>query len=923
MGKGIVFIAPHGARNKKSALFEEIVSHCTDGDYSSVLYITPAAFSLGEARRQFFSYLKTVHKKKAYIPFQSFTIKNLCINLYETFMPLQSAKENEDNPPSPPFNKGGMGGFKIISDRIEPLILCEILGEKNIGYARLLSGLLSKIRHYILDRELPQIKEDIKSLIFEEKTMARAVKAIETLEVYEKRLEERGLIDFENAIKKSIPLIKEYLDPSILILDGFFDPTPLELEVIKTLIEKAEGVYVLVEENAEFLKFFEPSEESKKWGLRSEKLRKTISPREGVGYYPYPSMEDEVEGIARGVKALILEGVKPGEIVVSFPALSKYLPMLKRVFQKHGIPVNIAEYDLSSTKPFIALEDMITSIENDYPRNEFLSFLTSAYLSGIPKIIKEWAVSFSSKAGIVKGGQAWLSIKETLLNFTEEDISGDRRKVIDEFQRELKKIINTLEKLRQAKNLLSFADELEAVLNRFGFFDSLTEQGLPQILEVISNQLAELRHFGELYGSDEKTGFYLRYLLKGLKGRDEDIDGVRVVPFELAAGLECKALFFGGMIEGDFPSKPEIDPVLPEKVKKSLGIPFLEYYLDRQKRYFKRLLNVSTDEPYFSYPVADGDNIFLQSPFLDWGTELRTPELDVFTEEEILIRNGLSKQRDFSEILWNGKLSSDKDIKSILMQGFGSKTFFRVTDIDAYRQCPLRFYIERFLCLETEKPPKFEVEAMLWGKLAHRTMEYLYKDGVIELDELDKRLFKGLELSLKQFPIGDFWSRVAREIFQRLLPMLKEQETDIRMQGFSPYMVEHTIKTTINNLRLKGKIDRVDSKTRNSKLETRNSVVLLDYKTGSIDRDSLQLPLYAGMWQKENGRSVEKVGFYSLKDGYVDWYPKKISMEEFIDTALQSAEDLVQRMRKGIFEPTPFKDTECRYCWHSALCKKA
>ncbi len=986
MQKGIVFIAPLGARNKKANIFDEIVSLCPENDYSSVLYLTPAIFSQTEARRQFFSYLKTIHKKKVYIPFQSFTLTNFCTNLYDTFYP------------SPISLPQGEGGRVIISDRIEPLILCEIIGEKNIGYARLLSDLLSKIRHYIPDKELSQIKDEFKSLIFEEKTMRRAVKALEVLELYEKELEGKRLITLEGAIKNSIVLIKEHMNQStehrpvlseaegtqnadrekniplikyeILILDGFFDPTPLELEVIKTLLEQSEKAFVLVEENAEFLNFFE----SKEQRFEIRRLKPSYH-RDSAGYYAYPSMEEEVEGIAKSVKSLILEGTSPREIAVSFPALSKYLSMLRRIFQKHGIPISIAEYDLSNTKPFAAIEDMIASLENDYPRNEFLSFLTSPHSPGIPEILKKQAVSFSYIAGLVKGRQAWLSIKEILLNSTEEDISPDMGRLIEVFQQEIKKIINILETLKQKKNLSVFADELEGVLNKLGFFDSLEESssalyGSDASLKI-TNSLSELKHFAEIYGPDETSvskivttenenppsplfskggkggfviddaGFYLRHLLKGLKGSAENINGVRVVPFEFAAGLEFRALFLGGMVEGEFPSRPGIDPILPEKVKETLGLPFLEYYMDRQKRYFKKLLHVSSDEPYFSYPSADGDKIFLPSPFLDWETTLNPPVLNISTEEEILVSNGASQQRDFSETLLDGKLPRDKEVKGFLKKILGSRIFFSVTDIDAYRQCPLRFYIERVLCLEVEKPPKFEVEAKLWGKLAHKTMESLYKDGAIELQDIDKKIFEGLESSLKQFPIGNFWSKVAREIFQRLLPLLKEQEAGIRMQGFSPYKVEKTIKANVNNLNLKGKIDRVDRRTQNTenpplppfvkggqggilgeKSSQQDMVILLDYKTGSIDKDSLQLPLYAAMWQGENLETVEKVGFYSLKDGRVDWYPKRLNMDEFIQEALSNAGEIVQKIKKGIFTPTPFKEEDCRYCYHRALCKK-
>ncbi len=249
-----------------------------------------------------------------------------------------------------------------------------------------------------------------------------------------------------------------------------------------------------------------------------------------------------------------------------------------------------------------------------------------------------------------------------------------------------------------------------------------------------------------------------------------------------------------------------------------------------------------------------------------------------------------------------------------------------MTNIDYYRKCPLRFYIEKVLGLEMEIPPKYEVESRLWGNLAHKTMEHVFKDGDIDLDLLDEKILEGLEKSLQQFPIGDFWSKVAREIFSNMLPMLKEQENAIRLDGFSPHSVEQSITAEINGLKLKGKIDRIDKKfsSRNSKNEQNDeAVILLDYKTGAVDSDSLQLPLYACMWQEESSTPVEKTGYYSLREGRVIWYPKKkMTMDEYIQPALQRTEELINKMMSGEFPADPYKESECRYCYHSPLCKK-
>jgi len=137
-------------------------------------------------------------------------------------------------------------------------------------------------------------------------------------------------------------------------------------------------------------------------GMETRELKRTLM-REKTGCYTYPSMEDEVEGIARNIKKLVLEGMKPWEITVSFPVLTKYLPMVRRIFKKYGIPVNIGEYDLSASRPLTALDELLNCIAEDYPRNAFLSFLTSPYFPGIPDVLKERSVSYSYRAALSRG----------------------------------------------------------------------------------------------------------------------------------------------------------------------------------------------------------------------------------------------------------------------------------------------------------------------------------------------------------------------------------------------------------------------------------------------------------------------------------------------------------------------------------------
>jgi ATP-dependent helicase/DNAse subunit B len=912
-----LLIAPPGAGNRKETLFEKIVSLSPDSNYSSVLYLVPNSFVLKSSKSQFFYYLKKSARKSAYIPFRVMTIKQLAAELHEV-----NAQSN------------------VISERVRALILCDILRENNLGYASTLSSLLQKIRHYVPDKSISELKEEVSVLIFEEKAADRAVKALEVLETYEDELNDRKLIDSEDMLKSSIPIIRQSTEHKTksaslfsyktLVIDGFFDPTPLELDIIRALIDHTERTLVSAEEQTDMVRFLQPLKKN----LKTEHIPAPRQ-RKSAGYFSYPSIGEEVEGIAKNIKKLILEGTLPWDILVCFPVLSRYLPMLRRVFKKYTIPVSIGEYNLSSAKPLIMLEDLITCIEDDYPRTDFLSILTSPYLPEIPEVVREWAVSFSYRTGIIKGQEAWKSIGHILKNESGE-AAVNNNGLADEFQQGINSVIRTIENIRQKKDIVQFIDALEAALNKLGLFDSLDkvqgDAGSEDIAGRIRGQLSELRYFAELYVTEKEyaftPAFYVRYMLQNLRASEDNHDGVRIVPLEAAAGLQVPLLFFGGMLEGDFPSSPDIDPILPEKVKKQLGMPDLEYYLTRQEKYFRRLLNVSTVEPYFSCPEADGDKIFLASPFLDWEKKMDPPEPDIFTEEDVMVREGIiNKSGPGSAVFSNIAVFRGKEAYRSLYGRIGimSKGHFSVTGLDFYRRCPLRFYIENVLGLEISIPPKFEVDARLWGNLAHRTMEYLFRDGAPALDELEDKLFKSLQQAFKQIPLGSFWEQVAKEVFLKLVPEIKEQENAIRIQNFSILEVEKKIKAELQGIKLKGKVDRVDVRMHAPGLgrQTTNDnrhVILLDYKTGSIDRNSLQLPLYAGMWQENFSDHVEKTGYYSLTEGKIQWFPKKSTMEAYIHNALQTSDELVQKMKKGVFNPEPSAAGECRYCYHSPVC---
>lgn len=890
MYERVIYITPHSTVEARDLIFDRIISASAWNDYSSILYLCPNQFAVKETLRDFLSFLKRMEKPTAFIPFRASTLYRLALSIHKE---------------------------RAITEDMRILILCDMLRDRNTGYPAQLSWLLKKIRHHIPNIEPSEFRERVKGLIFEEKAFKRLDEAITHLQRYSERIERIGLVDYEECLKDIATLDMPFYES--LVIDGFYDPTPLETSVIKRVIENSGNVYISAEDGSGILN-----------SLHDRGFKKILikgdHQREDVVSNSYPSMEDEVEGIARRVKDLILQGLDPFRIVVTFPDLSKYLPMLRRVFKRYEIPISISGIALSDTFPLLALNDMFTSIENDYPRNEFLSFLTSPCFPEIHKVVREYAVTYSYMAEVIKGKKVWLSIKDIIMATSNDEIEAHEIERLSTFQKELTDVIRRLEDLKEKKGLLDFVNLLEKTLDGFGFFNYLKAMN-KEIYAELMDAFSDLRRFAVFYQDVSFIDTPWFYLMQSLKNRtieNNDIGGVRILQYESSVCVKADMIFFGGLIEDDLPSKPPLDPYLPETVKRGLGMPDLEYYIERQKRYFKRLLNLTSREPYLSYPSSEGDRVFLPSPFLNWDRIRRYEDINIFSHEDILVYEGAIKGDDFdSVILWDGDFTDDMKTLHILKGRIDEfiNGFINVTDLDLLRRCPLCFYIERILCLKPIEPIRFEVDAKLWGSIAHRTMEEFIKNNQKNIEAV----LSCLEDVLNGFSIKGFWADVAREIFKRLLPTIRSIEAGLSGDGFMPFRLEERITGEVGGVRLKGKIDRVDIKSdiRGQTSENRhsNGAILLDYKTGGIDGDSLQLPLYAYMWQAMHNEPVMKTGFYSLRDGEIKWFPKKIEMDEFIHDATERVRELIERMRNGDFSTRPSGKGRCGFCYHRPLCR--
>ncbi len=260
--------------------------------------------------------------------------------------------------------------------------------------------------------------------------------------------------------------------------------------------------------------------------------------------------------------------------------------------------------------------------------------------------------------------------------------------------------------------------------------------------------------------------------------------------------------------------------------------------------------------------------------------------------------------------------------------------------LEAYRACPLGFYLGYALALERREPPKAGFDAAQLGRIYHAILEQVYAQAGSELEAL---------LSALPAVAGDVLRRAPEEYGFR--PSLLWEQEKARIvedcantlralagisEGWRPRAFElffglgggtqpvHVPVEGQGEFHLRGVIDRVD-------INDAGELRLIDYKAGSDSISSgdllagrrLQLALYAWAAQRALAGRVAS-GFY--------WHvrPAKrssLTLERFDGGAAQAmrlaaelAWEAIQGVRAGRFEPTPGQPGCRPYCPGAAFC---
>jgi len=356
--------------------------------------------------------------------------------------------------------------------------------------------------------------------------------------------------------------------------------------------------------------------------------------------------------------------------------------------------------------------------------------------------------------------------------------------------------------------------------------------------------------------------------------------------------LETRLTQFDGIIVVDFNDNkiPKIsvkDKFLSSKLKELVDLPSLDDRYNLQRYYYKRFLD---NAKYISMCYVD-DDTSIKSRFI---TQL-------YPQHKEFIRNN-----DYSTILYKNSILTHL-VQDIVLDIDLSTLQWSATSLKSYLSCKRQYYFKHILKLHDHhiglKPQNFEI-----GNIIHDTLESAIKNKTLTNqfinDSFNKYAKSNPYLTLEL----ELWKK-------RLEPFVKEEEKRYYENGFSS-SVEVPFKIIYNNIKLTGKIDRIDK-------YPNGYHKILDYKTSSslkIDtiktyKDSVdfQLEFY---YLASRSHMIDSVCYYDL-------YNCKIIPEVVLEEKLQLLDNHLKTLKTTKVDFAMTQDTkQCTYCTYKAICAK-
>ena len=643
-----------------------------------------------------------------------------------------------------------------------------------------------------------------------------------------------------------------------------------------------------------------------------------------VKYQHYDSMGSEADAIANLIEERIARSdnsqgtsqksdYKYSDFAILVRTNQLQDPFI-RAFNLKGIPWKSAGnqglYDRDEVQVLISVLGLVSDVGDTQSLYRVIN--SPAY--------KMPAIDLSECLGIVKrtNRSLYKVLKTEDQRPKTEDLSDEGKGVIKEFLQDLEHFMELSAKKSAGSVLYDFLSRtgwLKKLVSNPSLENELRIKNIAKFLSII-DKVSDIIHTNKVPFVRE----HIENLMElgenpPVAEADFDVDAVNILTVHKAKGLEFRVVVLVGLVADSFPHRrmPTLVELPIDLVKEP--VPELEespLRIQEERRLFYVGMTRAKEELIFtSARDYGGRRERKPSPFIMEALDL--------SKDEIVAQKKELKDRieQFKET---------PNIEAIHELPLGKVLSLSSTAIDDWITCPRKYWYIRWLRVPIPKH-----HTIVYGFAVHKAIEnYLLarKSGKKMKIEDVLQVFKNYWVSEgfisreheeERFKRGE---EVLRNFFER-------EETDGKM----PAYVEESFSFLLEDVKVRGRWDRVDSGITNHKLQIINSEgenensggVITDYKTGEVKtkekasqrvRNSVQLPIYALAYKEKFGGLPSKVEFYFVE---TDIRGELKEIDKKVEKVKETIKKVAQGVRKLDFEPRP-RYRACEFCSCRVIC---
>jgi len=408
--------------------------------------------------------------------------------------------------------------------------------------------------------------------------------------IYQKKLKENNLMDFEDLLLLTIELLKNYENVrnhfhkmfQYVLVDEFQDTNNVQYNLIKLLVNRNQNVFIVGDEdqsiyafrgaNIQNIKNFSKDYNDVETILLEQnyrstntildaanqiikgnknRIKKNLYSTKGDGekitFFKAYSGRDEVEYVAETIRSLSRNGYGYKDIAVLYRANSMSR-LFEEVFMQKQLPYkiygNTSFFKRKEIKDMVAYLRLIINPHDNY-----------AYM----RVVNE------PKRGIGAKTVDTLSVHAEEAGISLYDMVNDANNPLKPSPSKKLKAFNALLDLLSSHfDQLDFNQFIDDLLDKTGYFEALKSDDKGDVrYENILELKTMLKESEKTYLEADKRELLMYVLediaLKSQEEQEEDYEGVALMTLHAAKGLEFKVVFIVGVEQGMFPLYRSLD----------------------------------------------------------------------------------------------------------------------------------------------------------------------------------------------------------------------------------------------------------------------------------------------------------------------------------------------------------------------------